>query len=653
MKNIFVSAFLLISCVAAAQFEFNAANRWTASPTLHTPLSKFDSSSAVGVLDDRRVEYIVEKDDAYILITFHRIIRVNNDRGIEMYNKVYIPLNRNGEINNLRARAVLKSGKVINVPEQQIKEIEEDGRQFKLFAMEGLEKGAEIEYQYTLKRPLSFFGAETFQNSNIPNEYVYFSLACPEHLKFDVKGYNGFLVSNDSVINGKRLVVGFDKAIEKVESEKYANTSKYNKSVQYKLSYNLANKNSARLYTWKEFAKKAFSVYTKFDSKEEKALDNLAKKIDLSKVNSPAEKILTIEDYVKSSFNISDKVVGEDAEQLDIVAKTRNTNKEGVVRMFTGLFDRFGIDYQIVFAADRENFEFDEELENWNYADNILFYFPGTGKYIDPTASELRYPYIPTNLAGSKGLHLKTTTIGSFRTAVASFNEITMEPYEEHAHNMETAVSFNRSLDTLYIKNKQILRGYGAAGYRPIYNFLPKDKQDEITIDILKSIGNSTQIKNIKIENAALTSYFKNEPLIIAGDMSNTTLIEKAGNKILLKIGEIIGEQTEMYQEKPRKFPVELEYPHILERKISFQIPEGYEIKNLNDLNFDISYKINNQVNLAFTSSFIKKNNLVEITVAEIYRDLTYPLNEFENFKKIINAAADFNKVTLVLQPVK
>ncbi len=34
----------------------------------------------------------------------------------------------------------------------------------------------------------------------------------------------------------------------------------------------------------------------------------------------------------------------------------------------------------------------------------------------------------------------------------------------------------------------------------------------------------------------------------------------------------------------------------------------------------------------------------------EEYRRVSYPLSQYEDFKKVINASADFNKVVLVLQ---
>jgi hypothetical protein len=118
----------------------------------------------------------------------------------------------------------------------------------------------------------------------------------------------------------------------------------------------------------------------------------------------------------------------------------------------------------------------------------------------------------------------------------------------------------------------------------------------------------------------------------------------------LLKIGDIIGRQVEMYQEKPRQLPIELPYPHVLDRKITIYIPDGYTVKNPNDLNFDVTYKDGDVVTLGFVSNYTVKGNEIDLNIHETYRNVLYPLSQLAIFQKVINASADFNKVVLVLE---
>jgi hypothetical protein len=153
-----------------------------------------------------------------------------------------------------------------------------------------------------------------------------------------------------------------------------------------------------------------------------------------------------------------------------------------------------------------------------------------------------------------------------------------------------------------------------------------------------------------KVENQDFESYNENKPFILSAVVKASELMERAGNKLIIKIGDIIGPQVEMYQEKPRQFPMEIDYPHVLERHIRFTIPEGYGIKNPDDIKISHVVTENGQNTVGFTSSYTIEGNTLSIHIMEEYRKTTYPLSQFDEFRKVINAAADFNKVVLVLE---
>lgn len=650
-KSLFtLLVFAGITNVYAQEYNYNPKQKWEDKPTLHKVNAKYDSASAVAILDERSIEYVKVKDDLIVYETDHVIVHIMNDNGIEMYNKIYVPLYRSSSVNNIKARTILPGGKIIELSQSAIKEIEEDGRRYKLFAMDGLEKGCEVEYSWVEERPLSIFGSEVFQRGNIPSQSARFVLSTPSYLKFDAKGYNGFNVSKDSVIGEERVIAGVSENLDQMEDEKYAFTDPYLQRIDYKLSYNLSKNENIRLYTWKDLAKQVYPYYTVRSPKEEKALESFIKKMPAVDAAKTANAILGIEDYIKTTININEELIADEAASIESIVKNKATNHSGIIRLFAGVFDKMNISFQLVYPGTRTGFTLDEQLEDWDRADDIIFYFPTTKKFISPVNVELRYPYIPFQYIYTKGLFLKGTVVGELKTAVGSFATIGAESFDQHAMNMEAAISFSQEMDTVIIASKQILTGYGATNYRPIYTFLPKDKQDEANKEIIKGVAGSEDISNIKIENTNLNDYFDNKPLIIGADIKSTTLLERAGNKVLFKLGEIIGQQAEMYQEKPRHLPVELPYPHVLNRKIVFEIPTGYTVKNLDDINLNVVHKENDTVTMGFVSSYTKTGNTVTVNIYETYAKTYYPLEQFEDFKKVINASADFNKITLVLQ---
>ena len=141
-----------------------------------------------------------------------------------------------------------------------------------------------------------------------------------------------------------------------------------------------------------------------------------------------------------------------------------------------------------------------------------------------------------------------------------------------------------------------------------------------------------------------------NKPLILHTKTKSGELIERAGNKLLLKIGMAIGPQVEMYQEKPRQEPVNMPFGHIEERKIDFVIPDGYTISNPNDLKISQTYTDNGEQTMGFVCSYEIKGNILSVHIVEQYHHEFYPMDQFAPFRKIINSSADFNKVVLVLE---
>ena len=90
---------------------------------------------------------------------------------------------------------------------------------------------------------------------------------------------------------------------------------------------------------------------------------------------------------------------------------------------------------------------------------------------------------------------------------------------------------------------------------------------------------------------------------------------------------------------------ISYKFTHHLIRKISIDLIPGYKIKNLNDIIIDKQYG-----DYGFVSSFKEENGRIVIDIDEYYKGLEFPKEEINNFRSVINAAADFNKVTLVFE---
>ena len=366
----------------------------------------------------------------------------------------------------------------------------------------------------------------------------------PKYLKFDARGYNGFSVLKDSVINDERLIPGYSENIKELDDEKYGLRDAYLQRADFKLSYNLSTNNDVEMYTWKELARKAYTNISTFSEKEKKAISKFILGANIPSDATEEKTIMLLEDYMKTRINVDEKLVSEDADNIEAIIKNGNTNNFGSVRLFVAILENKNIKYQTVFPSVRDQVPLDEEFANWNRIDETLIYFPGTGKLVQPSASAYRYPFVEAYWAGTRGLFLKGTTIGDVKTAVGKFDDIPIEPFEQNANNMEVHARLDASGDSLIIDSKQILKGYAAISYRPIWAYLAKDKQEETVKDIIQNVAKSENIQNIKTENTSLTDTWDNKPLVISGTIHTAELLERAGNKLLFKLGELIGTQV-------------------------------------------------------------------------------------------------------------
>ncbi|RYY21970.1 MAG: DUF3857 domain-containing protein [Chitinophagaceae bacterium] len=652
MKSSFLLASILASAVnlSAQQPDF-LKEQWSDKPAIHQLDQRYDKESAVILLDKRRVEYIDDKaGELNVYRTLHRIVRVNDDTGIESFNKVYLSVTDKSEIADIRARTILPNGKVIEIDKNNIRDQkDEDGTNYKIFALEGLEKGCEIEFYYTYKRNPTYFGRELIQGP-FPVVDAVVEIVSPERLTFETKNYNGSPVKKDTVLNGKKMILVTQQSLAGIEQEKYSYQTANLQRVEYKLSYNSARTQNDRLFTWNELATRLYQNYTTVTDKEAKRAAELASKNKWDKLATDKEKILAVEHYLKKNIAARKDIGTEDASNLEKIIRNKLASHFGIIRLYAALYKSLNVPFQFVLTGDRTEFEVDKSFENWDNTENPILYFPGEKAYLAPTLIEMRYPWIYPTWGGTDGLFCKTTTIGNFTTAVAEIRPIALHHYSQSASNIDAIVKLNKQHDSAEIDVKQSFNGYSASVYRASYNFSSADQQREIVKSLIKFATNTEHILSSKIENQDFESYPDNKPFVLQANVRASELIEKAGNKLLLKIGLLIGAQAEMYQEKERKLPMQLEYPHVLERTIRFEIPDGYTVVNAADLNLNQVINENGEPTMGFVSKYTIDKNILSIHIMEEYRKTFYPKDQYEAFKKVINTAADFNKIALVLE---
>lgn len=649
MRKLLSGLAFICTLLSSAQAQYTLPVTWDASPKLHQVPKEFIDESAVFILDRTYIQYKNEDDNTIIYRTIHRIVKVLDDKGIEGFNTMQVPIGYS-EIEGLKARTILANGTVKEVPESQIKRSkDEEGQETYVFAMEGVEKNAEIELLYTEKKGFSVFGGEQLQ-FGIPTVRAEFMLIVPETVRFETKGYNGFPSATDTIIDGKHFYFATATDIPGLEDEQHSDRNALLMKIAYRMSYVDGDNPNVRLFTWDDLAKRLYNNYYQISDKEKKVVAKYLKSIGVSDKDTDEEKIRKIEDMMKNNINMSEDIVDESYLEFDKIIEKKLTTETGFISLFLACLQVADIEHEYGLTSNRFLSPLDDKFEYWHSLDLSIVYFPKLKKYLSVSAIFYRMPFVPSAATGNKGVFLKRVTLGGMTSAIATVRKIPYMPVEVSSNDIDADIKFDKDMIPQVDINVSF-KGYNANGIRESFIYIPKDREEELVQSIVNVAVKPENIKTYKIENTAFDNYYDNKPLNVIATVEAPQLMEKAGPKYLFKLGDVIGRQMEMYEEKERKLPIDMAYPHTLYRTITVTIPDGYKVSNPETIKITAEHKnASGEQTMAFISDYKIDGQKMHITINEFYDEVHYPASQIEIFKKVINAAADFNKVVLVLE---
>lgn len=630
--------------------------QWAPSPAVHSIPDSLKTQSAVFVLEEKVIELVEEqrgREKAYKCYrSVHHIIHLNDNRGVDAFNTFSLSVGRNRAADEVRARTILPSGKIVEVGKEQIKEVKnEDGEQELKLALEHVELGCEVELIFTQEVEPSSDGTEVFQ-FDVPVQTAIFRLIVPEGLRYDLKGYNGFPNPTDSLADGRHYYTANAANIRDLQAEPYSRYRPLQMRVDYKLSYVDGDDANVRRLTWSDYAKQLHKIYRSFSESEQREATKMLAAIGIKESEDDLAKALAIEDYFKTNISISNDLIDDDAGDFRNIARRKQATERNYVRFFAACVAAAGIPFEIGVVNNRYTYGVDEDLEIWDRLDGYVLYFPKLKAYMAPSAVTLRYPYLPYQLCGTKGLFTKTTSLGSMVSALPDMRDVPHTSLSQNVSRVTASVHFDASTMTPRVKLTHSFLGYAGSGLHEVFLFAPADKQKEVVKEICNIAAKTEDIDSFKVENAAFSSYSAGKPLEITAVISTPALLERAGSKYLFKVGDIIGRQNELYQENKRSLPIDIEFPHDLPRSIRIRIPEGYKVMNPEAVRMNVLYDPAHKDQCGFISDYSMEGDELVVDIHEYYRDVSYPVSGYEAYRKVINAAADFNKVVLILQKI-
>jgi len=616
----------------------HSSYKWNENPTLHELDKHENELSSIVIKECKILEYIYKTDNIlYLYKTVHKIVKVNTDQAIEMFNKVFVPMNARTEFVVLQARAISPDGKITNINKENIKEVENVNSwgNFKIFAIEGIEKGGEIEYFYTTKAPVSDPYGREYMQSDAPVKESVISIISPNNLIFEAKSYNDFpdleLTKGDST----RTLTATAENIGFLPEESYSTYRANLMKVDYKLSYNNEMLLGKKLYDWELAAETFKGLIYDYSEEEAKLVKKVLKKLKLKRLNTD-EKVKKIETYLKNNIS-PEEGSGKEFTSVGRILANKYANEIGMSRILAAFLTEAKIEHQLVVTSDRNSSRFDQDFASWANFTDIIFFVKESEKYVSPLVF-YRYGAAPYNLANNYGVFIA-------QNGKTDIKFIPMPTAEYSMNEIEANVNFGENFD-VNVDMRHAWTGYRANDFRFLLQYRDKTfLKNRVTSGI-----EDASVEEIEVHNNNFEFAPENKALYVESKIKTPSLIEKAGKNYLFKVGHLIGGQMELYQEHERQNPIDMDYPTYYERKISFDIPKGYKLQGLEDAKINKVIEKNGEKVNAFVSDFIIEKDKVIITAKEYYRNISLPKEDYENFRQVINAAADFNKVVLVFE---
>jgi len=652
---------------------------WASKPVFHPVPPQFANEYAYVVLNDVSLDYRVEGRSFNMYYTQHRIVKVLDDRGIENFNTVDIPVYSGTRVPLVRARVILPNGKTREIVKDMIL-VTRNARGYWsiIIAMEGVAKNSEIEYLVKEIHPASNFGSMPLQE-RMPVIESHFSMSYPRNYFFMEKGYNGVPDVTDTLVNNRRHISISLYDIPKLRPEPNSFIDLYTMRAEFRLDhYYEENATNKRVeYTWDDLGRKYYDDFYKTTEKEKAAVNQFLSELGVRPNGNEFANLKKIENGIKTtisqygyidyddnkevlatkymrSVSVYDAAADKPRNPLDSIISKHAATPYGIIKLFVACFAQAGVNFEFGMVGNRHEHVFDSKFVNWNNLDEPLFYFPDFKKFLDPIREFYRYPVVPDQVLNNKGVFCAIPPNGFVTGTLASIRKITPLSDAETQTNIAAAVSFTNDMDA-QVDVSYSYTGYESADLREELATMPKEKQKDLVKKTVSFAGKPEDIVKYTISGERSDNFYTNKPLEITATVNTSALTEEANKNYLFKVGKIVGSQEELYDENERKLPVDLDYPHAMSRTITLNLPVGCKVLNPEALRMHAEY-VNSDLKpvVSFKSDYTltsdKKNgDKLVITVSEFYTQLHFSPQYYERYRKVINMAADFSHVALLI----
>ena len=615
---------------------------WDSDKTISFP----SDNDLYGIFNNHYVEYFKSKftEEVYVYETRHtktKINRINNP----LDNEIIISKINVSEIVDVRAK-IINQDTIISYGFDEMKKMinsDDSDENYNNYKLPNLDEGDIVEIMYTVKKDFNFNGNKIIEES-YPILLSKFILI-ENNFKSNIKIYNSnnSFVS-DIIFDGKKSKQIIFNNLNATANEQYSTPIANKIKISYQCYEN--RDDVSQIEYWGNLVQNVSELF--FPKTVNEKAEEILREIKNGYVKIPWNELKianAIDEYIKNNFVISDE---DDPKLNDIeyILNNKISNDFSIIQVYSSLFKVADIEYEVAISCNRYFLKFDPELFDPNQLREFLIFLPNQEKYISPNRVEYRVSEAPEDLLGNYGIFID-------KDLDYYFSEITLfdQDFSQIKKNIE--VNISRNLNKTKINESRLFSGYWAITNRN-YIYLSENEKTDFLVDFFTVNGlDNKKVSNYNIKNFDISHNTYNTPLEITSTISTSDLIEEKEGLTYLKIGKVIGLQSNLFDEKERINPIEINFPNSYDYNIKVNIPRGYKIVDFSELNKSKEYiSVDGNSTAKFLSKATVNGNVLNINIKEYYKELRYSKKRYQEFREVINAAAKFYESSVRIEKI-
>ncbi len=539
-----------------------------------TTLPEDPEADAVILFDKGTIAITLRSE---LVIQRHTRIKILTERGLK-HGDVSIYLGSQDKIDNLRAQAILPTGKKIALPKKDIFTKKRGRGSEKVFAIPGIEVGAVIEYAYEItNKSLYFLAPWRFQNREF-TKLSELTLIVPEGLDYRAFASNSdvpeptresFHVADSQL--GTALIGKFIWRAENLPAlkpEPHITTLKnylatlYFQIVSHRNPNDPLSKPTMISKTWDDLAEE-FQKERRPLLRQSRTLQKQTLAIAPETRDAQA-RARAIYSYVRDSIETSTS--GSEARSpIDLIKRKRGRSAEKNL-LLIAMLNAAGLDARPLLISTRNNGRFQEDHPQRQQLNHTIAYVPIDDRvyFLDANDEQCPFDLLPPNYLSEKGFLVKEN-----EGAVVEIPT----PKDAATRRSTTRARLTENGDLL-CRTTIEFEGYRGRSER---GKLAKKKPRQYVEEFLETRFGEVSVDTFQIASEREVDL----PLEVQIDYRIQNYAQVVGDMIYCPSALLHQLQSNPFKREKRHFPVEFNYGLASEETVDLTLPAAFEIVEL------------------------------------------------------------------------